>query len=190
MWPLDKFKSSLFSIDLYWTHSTSVMSTPQLIVFCLVVVKSENICKSNEVITFLLSLRRTGVKDSLMVLGKKTQQNNKISGVMKSLGAGSHLRSHPCAGSQWPWPALFIRHTGFLLLIKDFKTLTLTACPSVLRRVQPPFLYSERVHPEATTCFIWSCVVASLESGTFSCGLSTELSVSGFIWVIDGEIWV
>lgn len=118
--------------------------------------------KSGEIITFSLSLRRTGVQGLQMVLKNKTM------GVMMSLGACSQLCGRPCDGSQ---RALFIRQLIFLLLIKDFKTLTLTGRPSVLRRAQPPFLYSQRVHPEVTTCFIWSCVVASLVFGTFCCHL-------------------
>lgn len=121
--------------------------------------------KSSGIITFSLSLRRTGVQGLQMVLKNKTM------GVMMSLGACSRLCSRPCAGSQQSWAALFIRQLIFLLLIKDFKTLTLTGRPSVLRHAQPPFLYSQRVHPEVTTCFIWSCVVASLVFGTFCCHL-------------------
>lgn len=76
---------------------------------------------SSKVITFMLFSQ----KNRCWRLADGSEKNKKISGVMMSLGAPSRLWSHPCACSQRPSAALFIRHTSFLLLIKDFKTLTL-----------------------------------------------------------------
>lgn len=47
-------------------------------------------------------------------------------------------------GNKWSCLALFIKLLVFLLLIKDFNSLTLTGRLSVLGGVQPPFLYRDQ----------------------------------------------
>lgn len=63
-------------------------------------------------------------------------------------------------GNKWPCSALFIKLLLFLLLIKDFNSLTLSGRLSVLGGVQPPFLYRVMsAYSEDVTCFIWSSTV-------------------------------